>query len=182
MALKSRYKNADDIPAGLEQFYSETDDGYELQVDGLVPKATVDEFRNNNIKLQKELGKMEKTLGGVDLEEYKALKAEKQKLADQELIEAGKLDELLTQRTERLRTDYEAKFEAMQREAQDAIGKASEYENQFNTMIVENQLKDAALRNGVRPEAIEDVLYRGKRVWKRTESNGIAAYDGDTPA
>jgi hypothetical protein len=49
-------------------------------------------------------------------------------------------------------------------------------------MIVENQLKDAALRNGVRPEAIEDVLYRGKRVWKRTESNGIAAYDGDTPA
>lgn len=182
MALKSRYKNADDIPAGLEQFYTETDDGYELQVDGLVPKATVDEFRNNNIKLQKELGKMEKTLGGVDLDEYKALKAEKQKLADQELIEAGKLDELLTQRTERLRTDYEAKFEAMQREAQEAIGKASEYENQFNTMIVENQLKDAALRNGVRPEAIEDVLYRGKRVWKRTESNGIAAYDGDTPA
>jgi len=182
MALKSKYKSADDIPSELAGFYTEQDGEFVLQVDGLVPKTTVDEFRSNNIKLTKELAKLQENYGGVDLQEYQELKMERQKLADQELIEAGKLDELLSQRTERLRTDYESRFEKMQREAQEALDKASGYENQFNTMIVENQLKDAALKNGVRPEAIADVLARGQSVWKRTETNSIAAFDGDTPS
>lgn len=181
MALKPRYKSLDDIPSEMQGFYKEEDGEYVVAIEGLVPKATVDEFRNNNIKLSKEVAKLQETLGAVDLQEYADLKTERQKLADQELIEAGKLDELLSQRTERLRTDYESRFEKMQREQNEALEKANGYENQFNTMIVENQLKDAALKNGVRPEAIADVLARGKSIWKRTESNSIAAYDGETP-
>ena len=180
--MKAKYNNQDDIPSGLEQFYHEDGGEYHLQVDGLVPKSTVDEFRNNNIKLNKELQKVQDTLSNVDLDEYKTLKTERQQIADQELISAGKLDELLAQRTERLRTDYESRFEKMQADSQADKTKAQEYETQFNTMIVENQLKDAALKAGVRPEAIEDVLYRGKRVWRRTDSNGIEAYEGETPA
>lgn len=182
MALKAKYNSADDIPAGLESYYVERDGEHILNVDGLVPKSTVDEFRNTNVKLSKELKKVQDTLGSVDIEEYQTLKQEKQKMADQELIEAGKLDELLAQRTERLRTDYETRFDRMQREQQEAMQKAAQYEDQFNTMIVENQLKDAALKNGVRAEALEDVLYRGKRIWKRTEGNQIAAFEGETPA
>lgn len=182
MALKQKYKSIEDIPSELQSFYTEQEGEFVLQVDGLVPKTTVDEFRSNNIKLTKELAKMQDAFGSVDLNEYQELKVERQKLADNELIESGKLDELLSQRTERLRTDYESRFEKMAREAHDAQEKAQGYESQFNTMIVENQLKDAALKNGVRAEALADVLARGQSIWRRTDTNGIAAYEGDTPS
>ena len=181
MALKGAYKSIDDVPEGLQDFVTEKDGEYVLQVEGMVPKANVNEFRDNNIKLQKELEKVQKKLAGVDIEEYTALKQEKQRIADQELVEAGKIDELLAVKTERMRTDFESRVEQIQREAAEAIEKANAYEDQFNTMIVDNQLKDAALKNGVRPEAIADVLARGKQVWRRTDTNEIAAYNGDTP-
>ena len=127
--MKAKYKNQDDIPSGLEQFYHEDGGEYHLQVDGLVPKSTVDEFRNNNIKLNKELQKVQDTLSNVDLDEYKTLKTERQQIADQELISAGKLDELLAQRTERLRTDYESRFEKMQADSQADKTKAQEFQN-----------------------------------------------------
>ena len=58
MALKQKYKSQDEIPSELQSFYTEQDGEFVLQVDGLVPKTTVDEFRSNNIKLTKELAKM----------------------------------------------------------------------------------------------------------------------------
>jgi len=181
MALKSKYKLQDDIPEGLSNFYVEQAGEYVLQVDGMVPKATVDDFRNNNIKLNKDLESLQNKLNGVDIEEYQQLKTERQKMADQELIDAGQLDKVVLDRTERMRNDYESKLEAHIKSSKEAIQKASEYEQEFNSMIVENKLKDAAVANGVRPEALPDIMARGKRVWKRTEGQRIAAFDGETP-
>ena len=83
VALKSSYTKKEDIPENLQEYYIEKDGGFHLQADGLVPKTTVDEFRNNNIKLTKELEKVQNTLNGVNVEEYKQLKEEK--------IQGGKL-------------------------------------------------------------------------------------------
>ena len=181
MALKSKYKTQDDIPEGLSGFYKEQAGEYVLQVDGMVPKATVDDFRNNNIKLNKDLESLQSKLNGVDIEEYNNLKLEKQKMADQELIDAGQLDKVLSERTERMRNDYDSKLEIQSKLADEAIKKASDYEQEFNSMIVENKLKDAAVANGVRPEALPDVMARGRKVWKRTEGQEIAAFNGETP-
>lgn len=181
MALKSKYKTTADIPEELSDFYVEQNGEYILQVDGMVPKATVDDFRNNNIKLTKEIEKIQNQLQGVDIEEYKQLKDERQKIADQELIDKGQLNEVVLQRTERMRTDYDSKLEQQTKIADEAVQKANNFETEFNYMIVENKLKDAAVANGVRPEALPDVMARGKRVWKRTEGQQIAAFDGETP-
>lgn len=181
MALKSKYKTADDIPEGLSSFYVEQNGEYVLQVDGMVPKATVDDFRNNNIQLNKELESIQSKLNNVDIDEYRQLKDEKQKMADQELIDAGQLDKVVSDRTERMRNDYDSKLEIQAKLADEAVKKASEYEQEFNSMIVENKLKDAAVANGVRSEALPDVMARGRKVWKRTEGQHIAAFDGETP-
>ena len=99
MALKSKVEDISELPEGLAEFYTQAEGGgYELAVEGMVPKKSLDEFRDTNIKLQKDLAKLSKTFSNVDLEEYKSLKQREQAEKDQELISAGKVDELVLHR------------------------------------------------------------------------------------
>lgn len=181
MALKGKYKSADDIPEGLESYYTENDGEYVLAVEGMVDKGVVSEFRQNNIGLQKQLADLEKKLGGVDLDEYKELKAEKQKLADQELIEAGKLDELVNSRVERMQAQFEQNIGQLQAQLEDSTKAANKYRENYDSLIIERTLADAATKAGVRSEAIPDVLNRARAVWRKAEDDSLVAVRGDQP-
>ena len=55
MALKAKLDSLEGLPDGVAEFYQQTESGYELAVEGMVSKDTVDQFRDNNIKLQKDM-------------------------------------------------------------------------------------------------------------------------------
>ena len=60
MKLKHKIAQLDDVPESLRPLYSEGDDGaFYLQVEGLVPKSKLDEFRNNNVQLMQKLQALE---------------------------------------------------------------------------------------------------------------------------
>jgi len=181
MALKAKIDSLEGLPEGVSEFYQPNESGgYELAVDGMVPKSVLDEFRSNNIKLQKDIEKQAKGLANVDVEEYKALKAREQAQKDQELIEAGKVEELLTQRTERLRGDLEAQMRQFQEQATEATTRASQAEQERDSYLINTKLQQAAVASGVRDTAIPDVLNRAQQVWRiDPETKGLMPMQGD---
>ena len=68
MALKVFLKDIEGLSDDLKSEYVKKDDGYHLKIDGYDPeeakkqKAKVDEFRDNNIKLAKQVEDLTKKL------------------------------------------------------------------------------------------------------------------------
>jgi len=166
MALQAEIESLEGLPDGVAEFYKQTESGYELAVEGMVPRTKIDEFRTNNLQLQKDNAKLSKTMQNVDLEEYKNLKAVQQEQKDQELIEAGKVDELVHQRTERLRVDLETQLKAFQTQADEATQRATQAEHERDNYLINTRLQQAATAAGVRDTAIPDVLNRANAVWR----------------
>ena len=55
MNIKYKYRSADEIPEAVRPFFAEQNGEWLLQADGAVDKARLDEFRQNNIALQKQM-------------------------------------------------------------------------------------------------------------------------------
>lgn len=203
MALQQTYQNIEDIPSGMEAVYTKTEDGtYTLgQVEGLVSKSRLDEFRENNVGLRKELedyqGKMsaseqamadmkaqmealESRYSGIDLEEWKSFQSEKEAMAKKEMIEAGKVDELIAQRANEILEAKAREIEAIRGEYGETVDSLSaelmKYDTQLNTMLVDNEITRMAADMSVRATAIEDVLSRGRAMF-RAEDGAAVAYD-----
>ena len=107
--LKNTYNNVEDIPEGMESIYSKQEDGsYTVSVEGQVDKGRVDEFRENNINLRKQIEGFESTqmdyekkitdmqvsmksvedkFANINLDEWNDLQAERKANAEKELIE-----------------------------------------------------------------------------------------------
>ena len=179
MALKGRVKSEEEIPAGLEEYYEAHDGEYRLKVTGLVEKGVVDEFRNNNIKLQNELADLNKKISSVDLDEYQSLRAEKDAQRDQKLIEEGKVEELINERVHRMSQNFEKEKMTLQEQLDQLNNQATTYKRKYDDSIVEQKLINAASRAGVRNEATTDVLNRAKQIWRNSEEGDLVAMQGD---
>jgi hypothetical protein len=178
--LQAKLDSLEGLPDGIAEFYNQTESGYELAVDGLVPKDTVDQFRDNNIKLQKDNAKLSKSLQSIDVDKYNELVQKEQRMKDQELIDAGKVDELVHQRTERVRTDLEAQMNAFRLQAEQATSDAQKYKNERDSYLINTELQKAATAAGVRDTAVQDVLNRASAVWRLdSETQRLMPMQGD---
>ena len=198
--LVKQYDNVESIPEGLESIYTKTDDGtYVVNVEGTVDKARVDEFRENNINLRKQIegfeaGQLDNEnsmtelkaqleavtdkFSGIDLDEWNSLQAERKANADKELIEKGDVDTLINNRVDEViaakqkelaaqKDSYEAQMASLQ---DDLLN----YDGQLNTMLVDNELTKIAADAGVRASAMEDVLSRGRTVFRVEDGQAVA--------
>src|SRR5882762_7614543 len=117
MALKFRYKSKDEVPAEHLSLYVERDGGFVLDAEGGVEKAKLDEFRTNNVNLQKQLAELTQRFEGIELDQVKALMEEKRKLEEEKLLngsphpsplpgaEREKLEKLVENRIKSLKSD-----------------------------------------------------------------------------
>lgn len=194
MAVKLVVTKKEEIPSGMETEYKEKDGKFFLDLDGdVVPKGDLNEFRNNNIELLKEKEKLMKDLAkyeGLDINEIKdALKLKQQK-EDQKLIDAGKVDELVEQKVERMRQDFEGKNTALQASLDDLIGERDKLDSQLSNVLIDSQIQAAVNEVGKpRSGAMQDILNRGRSLFKLqdgtpvpvgADGNPIYAKDGKT--
>lgn len=161
---ESTFNGLDD---GVKSLYVKSGDSYVLDVDGVAPKGKIDEFRENNIELRKQLEKFQ----GIDVDEYNRLIQEEQKKKDKKLLDAGKVDELVNERTRTMKEQYEGKM--------DELSKQNEsMKSQLETLLIDNAVRDAASKEGVVSSAVDDVLLRAKSIFKVID--GVATpMDGD---
>lgn len=207
MALKTTYENAQDIPEGMESLYTEDGGTFSLTgIEGLVDKGRLDEFRDNNIQLRRDIERsesdsrtamekfeeqsaamkaLEEKFSGIDMDEWNSLQESKkavedkaQALADKKLIESGDVDTLINQRVEEVLAAKTREFEEMRSDYESKVSgletNLTNYDSRLATLLVDNEITRFATEHGVRTSAIEDVLYRGRGLFRVEDGQAIA--------
>ena len=104
MALKLFIESLEGLDQNVAALYEKADDGkFRLDVEGAVPREKLDEFRNTNIELLRKIDGYK----GIDPQKYQTLLGLEKRLTDKELIEAGKVDEVVQTRVQGLKTEHE---------------------------------------------------------------------------
>lgn len=174
------------LPDRLQEEYKANADGtFDLQIpNGLVPKAKVDEFRKTNVKLKKDLEKF----GDLDPDEAKEAVAKKEELdsriAEAEAAAEGnsaekireKAEELANQRIEKVKKTHDAQLAAI-------VGERDGLKQKLHSKTLADALRKAGTAQGIRPEAIDDLIARGSSTFKVDDNGNLIALesDGETP-
>jgi hypothetical protein len=164
MPLKHKIVKLDDVPEPFRVEYKPAPDGigFVLDVDGVVEKARLDEFRNNNIQLQQQLDKLK----DVDPVKYRELIKIQQQIDEKQLIEAGKVNEVVELRVTAMREELTTKLD-------EVTGQNSVLNKQLSILLIDNVVKDAAIKNGVVPTAVDDVVLRAATVFRVVDGHPV---------
>lgn len=102
--LKFIVDTLEGVDQSVASLYEKQDDGkFRLNVEGAVPREKLDEFRNTNIELLKKVDAFK----GVDVKKYSELLALEKRVTDKELVDAGKVDEVVQGRISQMKTEHE---------------------------------------------------------------------------
>lgn len=153
MALKFKYGKREEIPGDQGALYVEREGAFYLDVEGVVERAKLEEFRANNIKLAQEFEAHKKRFEGIDPEAVKKLADEKAALEAQLKSGSGKdIDQILTARLKPL---------------QDSLAAITAERERLNRELQTKQVSEAVLteaqKRGLRASAHEDILLRAGR-------------------
>jgi hypothetical protein len=159
MALKGKVDSIDEVPEALRDHYTQSGEAWVLDVQDAPGGEKVKQFRQENVELRRKLEEMEALTAGIDVEEYRELKGKASKAREKHLSDKGDFEEIYNQRlaplkAEKERMEKELKTQLAQREAKLA------------TLLIDNEIRAAAAKNGVRATAVDDVLLRGHSLFK----------------
>ena len=171
MALQAIVQQLDSIPEALQSAYIEKDGAYHLDVEGMVDKSKLDDFRSNNVKLLKDLEAMQGKFKNVDLDQYNNLLQAHNDGTDKKLLDEGKIEELFEERTKRMR-------EAHNEELGKAQGENDTHRRQLEGLMIDASVRDSATKQGVAPTAMDDVILRAKTIFKLKEGQATP-FDSD---
>jgi len=157
----------DNLPEGIKEHYAQDGDNYVLQTDS---NDKIDEFRNNNRTLYRENEELKKRQAEFEKQLAESQK-EVQQRTEKELLSEGKIDELLDKRTEAMRQSYEEKINQLAQQYQSA-------EQTLDIHIVENQIRDAAIKAHARNDRAVDHIIRAIKPQLKREGTSAVRVDG----
>jgi hypothetical protein len=176
----------DALPERLQEEYKKNSDGsFDLTVPtGLVPKVKVDEFRKTNVSLKKKL----EAFGDLDPEEAKEAVATKEELAERiaeaEAAAEGNSAEKIREQAEALANQRIEKVKAThEKQLGEVKAERDGLKDKLHSKTIGDALRKAGTAQGIRPEAIDDLIARGNGVFKVDENGNLTALDsdGETP-
>lgn len=177
MALKLSIAKLEDVDEASRPLYKMGGDGkYHLDTEeDAETKAKIKEFRDNNVKLLKEKEELEKKLASLgDPADIEKMKKKIQAIDDKQMIEAGKLDELVAQKVERMKIDYENQLNAMKTALEKKDTDLLKLNDRLSEVLIDSEITRAVTAvGGVRKEALQDLIARGKRVWKLEDGKPV---------
>ena len=164
MALKYKFKDVKEIPAGDERHYVERGGEWLLDVENDGSKAKLEEFRQNNIALSNQLKRFE----GIDPDAVRQLAEEKHKLEEAAQIKAGEVDKVLAAR---LKAELD-KVHAPVVAERDAL------HGRLTAIQIDQAVVNEATKRGLRATAITDITARARMTFKLVD--GVPqAFDGE---
>ena len=114
-------------------------------------KAKLDEFRANNVKLMKDMETLSAKFDGIDLDGYQDMVKQQQALKDKKLLDAGKIDELLEERTKAMVLHHNKELEKIQ-------GTNKTLNKQLETLVIDNAVRDSASKWGLCAKTITTLV------------------------
>jgi hypothetical protein len=101
----------------------------------------------------------------IDPEKAKEAQKKLQELEDKQLLDAGKVEDLLNLRTERMKADYQNQLVAFIKTISE-LKKALKVANQsMAEVLIDSSIRATAMKAGVLEHAVEDMVLRGQRSW-----------------
>lgn len=167
----------DEIPEQAREFYIEDEaGGFRLNTpQKVVGKQTIDEFRQKNTDLLKQM----KAFEGIDPEEYRKLKKEKETNVIKNKLTEDEVEQLVSKRV----SEISAERDALAKERDEVIGR-------HHNSILENTILSVATKAGVTAAALEDAKLRfkydgfaveGDQVVQKKDGQVVYGRDGVTP-
>lgn len=133
-------------------------------------------LKAKNTELLGTIRQQKDQLGRFDGIDPDAVRTILQRFSDDEearLISEGKIDEVLNQRTERLRADVDKQIKAATERAE----KADAFANRFRDRVLGDSIRAAAIKAGALPEATDDLILRSKGVFSLNDDGEAVAVD-----
>lgn len=124
---------------------------------------------------QGDLDSFKSQFDGLDIEAVKAIVSKAGQDEETRLIAEGKIDEVVSRRTERLRGDLEKQLQA----ERDRADKAETFANQFKDRVLSDSIREAASKAGALAEASDDIILRARSVFSLNEDGVPVAVDKD---
>ncbi len=160
-----------------ESSVAELKDKFKLQLD-----EEVSGLKSKNAELLDEKKKIEKKLREFEDFDFDAATEALEFLEnnkDAQLIKDGRVEELIEKKTSALRSDHEAIVGELNSKLKEAMSRGDKYENLYRTKMVEDALREAAVKAKVRPEAITDILLHGRNIFSLADDGSIEARGDD---
>lgn len=191
MALKIVVDKLDEVAEPQRALYVEKEGKFHLDVDGLEDtnglKSALQKERQAAKDARELAKKLEEQYAGIDVNVVRDMMAKFDKDGDAALIAAGKIDEVIAKRTEKLKTDYQRQLDAEKKNTEQAHAKASK----FSQRVLDDNIRAAAVKAGLHSHAIDDALFRARSMFTinddgeavQMDENGtvILGKDGKTP-
>jgi len=189
MELELSYESEDDIPSGFAQLYTEKDDKWVLTgVKGMKTQADVDRLQQGISAERKKTAEVKQRLSayrelGDDPAEVRKTLDRVEDLEAQLEAAGGKLDddkvnELVEKRAKARVAPLERENKQLKTRATELEGKVTELTGTLTKRDVHADVRTAATKAGVRPEAIDDALMLADRVFERSEDGKTIVKEG----
>lgn len=149
-------------------------------------KSNAEKLKGEKIKIAEALEELKAKSEGVDLDKAKEALALIEQTKQKDLLEEGKLEEYVQAQVQTKQREIEAQFSSqldIALQEKDSITQtATKYETLFKNKIMEDNLREVALKSGCKADAevIRDIVVRGKQVFAlTTDETGIEAKNAD---
>lgn len=178
------FESLDALPEGLKEF-AKTDDATGKITVNVVASAKLDEFRNKNIELSKQVETTApvlariKELAGEDLDAFSkdlnGLRDIAKRVQDGELKTNDEIEQAVSDRIKAVRDGYEENAKALRGEVNTFKERAQTLEQRLNRTRISGDVTNAVINpsSGVRAEALPDILERAYRLFKVEEDKLI---------
>lgn len=159
----------DEKAAALKEALStKHQEAIDKEVGGLKTKR--DELLANERKLKDSL----KQYDGIDPERARKLEEQIAQSEEARLIADGKMDEVINQRTERMRSEYERKLQESTQSTERYKSKAEKADGH----VMRNAIGQAASAVGLIDTAAEDAAYRAAQLFEVDEELNVVPKEG----
>jgi len=183
MALKAVLATLDGLDEAIQKLYKKEGDKFvlDLSEDALSDHPNVSPLsraleherttRKDSQKLTKELQEKFKDLDPDAAREALKLIEES---GDKDLLDEGKIDELVEKKVARMKQDFDAQIIAKDQAIEELTTGNKTLNGELADIRIYDAVKDAALAKGARPEALKDIANRANGTWSLKDGQPTA--------
>jgi len=176
------------IPDGLKEAAKEVEGKFVVNV---VPKAKLDEFRDNNLKISQERDGLKQKIDvlapliGDDFDGFKTeverLKTVDQQVKDGKLKGSDNIEAEVARRVESMKQGYEQRLLAAEQARVAAEKNAGEFDNKYRRSVIDRVITDAVLdpKSGAEARALTDIVERASKVFKVKDDGSVVPLQGE---
>lgn len=167
-----------DVLAQVDELHSSTvTSTVDTEVKGL--KSKNKELLDESKQALKKFTGLQETIGDLDVSEarkaFELVNSEEGKL----LLGGKKLEEAVELATSTMKADHEAKLGEVSSLNNDNKTKKNKWRTKYKNKTIDDTIRNEALKAKVRPEALEDVVSRGRKLFSVAEDDTVEARGSD---